>query len=80
MPDRVYLVWKILIEYTPKPRVSMAHTYGILVFVLFVLVCSPLCRDDTLFTEGNEEQVLAAMVCAVVVRRLVCFSVSPLSR
>ena len=51
----------------------MDHTDGILGFALFILVCSSLCRDETLFTDDNKEQVLAAMVCAVVVRRSVCF-------
>ena len=47
----------------------MCHTDCIVVFVLFILVYSSLCRDDTLFTEGIEEQVLAVVVCPVGVRR-----------
>ena len=55
----------------------MGHTNYITVFVLFILVCSSLCRDDTLSAEGVKEQVLAVMVFAVVVRRSVRFSVNP---
>ena len=57
----------------------MGHSDGIIVFVLFILVCLPLRYGDMLFAEGIKEQVLAVMVSAVDVRRSVCFSVNPSS-
>jgi hypothetical protein len=77
MVDRVRLVRKIPIEWiTLKLRVLIGHTDGAIGIVLFVMVSSFLCHGNMLFAEGDKEQVLAAMVYAVVVRRWVCPSVA----
>jgi hypothetical protein len=49
------------------------------VLALFVLVWSLLIRDSRSCTEGNKEQILATVVPTMVVRRLVCIPVGPLS-
>ena len=69
--DRVYLVWEIFIR-----RVIPSSSYllgdgtdRLSVFVLFVLVRSPLFLADTSGATGNKEQVLASVVHSVDIRR-----------
>ena len=75
------MVWKILVESVIVSGFELQrdHVDGAPVFVLFILVSSPLPCDSASFTERNTEQVLVTVVSTMAIRRSVRIPVNLLS-